>query len=127
MRPIARIGELFSSAWAALTGGLLAVWILVRSVNLAGFYAGSLLIDFPSPLALLISLPLWTLLRLVGYAGWTILAAEPMLIKNWSPGHLLQQHRRLLLISSTCVALGLILELILPGLWKSLAEILLRT
>ncbi|MEZ4713971.1 MAG: hypothetical protein R3A44_42700 [Caldilineaceae bacterium] len=126
-RPIGRIGELFLiGLGGALTGGLLAVWILVRSVNLAGFYAGSLLVDFPTPLAMLIGLPLWTLLRLAGYAGWAVLAAEPMLIKNWSPGHLLQRHRRLLLISSACVALGLILELTLPGLWKALAAALLR-
>ena len=125
-RPVGRIGELFLiTIGGALTAGLLAVWILVRSVNLAGFYLGSLLIDFPSLLALWIGLPLWTLLRLAGYAGWTVLAAEPLLVKNWSPGHLLQKRRRLLLISTACVALGLLLELVLPGLWIRLADGLL--
>lgn len=125
-RPVGRLGELFIILLGgALSGGLLAVWILVRSVNLAAFYLGSLLIDAPSLLALPVGLPVWTLLRLIGYAGFAALVAEPLLVKNWSPGHLLQTHRRMLLISSFSVALAFILELTLPGVWRLLAAPLL--
>jgi hypothetical protein len=69
---------------------------------------------------LIAGLPLWTLLRLAGYAGFVVLLAEPLFTGNWTLRHYLGERRTLLLASTALLVAGLLLELILPGAWRRL-------
>jgi hypothetical protein len=120
-QPAARLGELLGIIFGSLlTGGLLGVWFLVRAANLAAYGAGVLGHDSGLFFNSIAGLPLWTLLRLAGYAGFVVLLAEPLFSRNWSPAYYLASRRRLLLISVTLLGLGLLLEVVLPGAWRTL-------
>ncbi len=97
------------------TGGLIGAFFLVRAVNFAAFGMGGLLAADVSSLA---ALPIWTLIKLAGYAGLFVLLSRPLLIKDFSATTLFNQNRRLLLISAGLMIGGLLLELFLPGLWS---------
>lgn len=115
--PINRLIEILGIVLGSLlTAGLVGAWFLVRAVNLAGFGTGALLTSLDTPALILRIIPLWSLLRIAGYAGLVILLAEPLLANRWSLTHLLTQRRQLLWISLGLVVGGLLLELVLPGL-----------
>ena len=97
------------------TGGLIGAFFLVRAVNFAAFGMGGLL---AADVSLLAALPIWTLIKLAGYAGLFVHLSRPLLIKDLSATTLLGQHRRLLMISAGLLIGGLLLELFLPGLWS---------
>jgi hypothetical protein len=103
-----------------VTGGLLGVWFLVRATNLAAYGAGSLWQSSGIASNVLGGLPVWTLLRLAGYAAAIVLLAEPLLTSNWSLPYYLTKRRRLLLVSAILLGSGLLLELILPAAWRTL-------
>jgi hypothetical protein len=103
-----------------LTGGLVGVWFLVRAANLAAYGAGVLWYDSGQIINLFGGLPVWTLLRLAGYAGLVALLGAPLFSGNWSPRYYLTHHRRLVVASAGLLLLGLLLELILPGVWWTL-------
>jgi hypothetical protein len=120
-QPVARLIELAGVLLGSLvTGGLLGVWFLVRAANLAAYSAGALWQSSGFVGYLFAGLPLWTVLRLAGYASFVALLAEPLLTGRWSPGAHLQRRRNLLLIAAGLLLLGLLLELILPGLWRTI-------
>ncbi|RIK52381.1 MAG: hypothetical protein DCC57_09980 [Chloroflexi bacterium] len=115
--PIARLIEILGIILGSLlTAGLVGAWFLVRAVDLAGFGTGALLTSLDTPALILRVIPLWSLVRIAGYAGLVILLAEPLLANRWSLTHLLTQRRQLLWISLGLVVGGLLLELVLPGL-----------
>jgi hypothetical protein len=121
VQPATRLIELAGVLLGSLvTGGLLGVWFLVRAANLAAYSAGALWQDSGFVGHLFAGLPLWTLLRLAGYGGFVVLLAEPLFAGRWSPGYYWQHRRRLILSSATLLVLGLILELLLPSLWRTL-------
>ncbi len=97
------------------TGGLIGAFFLVRAVNFAAFGMGGLLAAKISNLA---ALPLWTLIKLAGYAGFFVLLSRPVLTGNFSPSAIVGPNRRLLIISAALLVVGLLLELVLPGLWS---------
>jgi hypothetical protein len=103
-----------------VSGGLVGLWFLMRAVNLVAYGAGALWQQTGSLTGLLAGLPLWSLLRLAGYAGFVILLAEPFFTGNWRLHHYWTERRRLLLASTLLLILGLLLELILPGVWRTL-------
>jgi hypothetical protein len=90
----------------------------VRAVDLAGFGAGTLLSTLETPGHYALALPLWSLVRIAGYAGWVVLCAEPLLTGVWSPRHYWSQRRQLILVAGGLVVAGLLLELLLPPLWS---------
>jgi len=102
------------------TGGLLGVWFLVRAVNLTGFSMGALIAPLGGFSHLLGALPLWTLVRLAGYAGAVIYLAEPLLTSNWSLRYYGNQRRQFLLVVVGLLCLGFLLEFLLPGVWRTL-------
>lgn len=121
MRPLARLLELIGVTIGSLfTLGLVGIWFLVRALNLAAFTMGSLMLAIGEAKAVIGALPLWSLIRITGYAGMVIVLAEPLLTSNWNPAFYLRERRRLLLISATLLVLGLLLELFLPNLWRTL-------
>lgn len=103
-----------------LTGGLVGVWFLVRAANLAAYGAGVLWYDSGQIINLFAGLPIWTVLRLSGYAGFVALLGTPLFSGNWSLRYYLNHHRRLVIVSVGLLLLGLVLELILPGVWRML-------
>jgi hypothetical protein len=123
VQPAMRLVEMFGIIFGSLlTGGLLGVWFLVRAANLAAYGAGALAHDSGLFFNSIAGLPLWTLLRLAGYAGLVALLAEPLFSRNWSPAYYLASRRRLLLGSASLLALGLLLEIALPGAWRTLFQ-----
>ncbi|MCC6166241.1 MAG: hypothetical protein IT329_03350 [Caldilineaceae bacterium] len=115
--PIARLIEILGIILGSLlTAGLVGAWFLVRAVNFAGFGTGALLASLDTPALILLVIPLWSLVRIAGYAGLVILLAEPLLANRSSISHILTHRRKLLMLSLGLVIAGLLLELILPGL-----------
>lgn len=121
--PLSRLVELLGVLVGSLvSGGLIGVWFLVKSVNLAGYSMGVLLISLKSSAALVLALPLWTLLRIAGYAGLITLLSQPVLNGNWQPLSYWRSQRRLIIIAGGLLLLGLLLELFLPDLWRLLGK-----
>jgi hypothetical protein len=98
------------------TAGLIGIWVLVRVINQAAYGTGILLTSLQTSWHAFLVIPYWTLLRAAGYAGIIVLCAEPLLTYNWSPSYYWQNHRKLILVSLALVVLGLVLELLLPGI-----------
>jgi hypothetical protein len=105
-----------------LTGGFLGVWLLIRGANLAGYAAGAFWQDSHSLATVFAGLAPWVLLRLAGYMGFVALLAEPLLTSNWSLRYYLSERRQPLRISTAMLLVGLLLELLLPGLWRTLLQ-----
>jgi len=97
------------------TGGLIGAFFIVRAVNFAAFGMGGLL---AAGTGIVAALPIWTLIKVAGYAGTFILFSRPLLTGNFSPSTLLSQNRRLLMVSLGLIGGGLLLEYFLPGLWS---------
>lgn len=120
LQPVARIVELLGIVIGSLlSGGLIGIWFLMRSVNLAGYSTGIALAASSGFLALF-AFPIWTLCRVIGYAGLVALLGEPLLRGAWSPTFYWRNRRRLLLTAVALVVIGLLLELFLPDLWRSI-------
>jgi len=123
VQPFNRVVELIGVLVGSLiSGGLIGVWFLTRATNLAGFGVGSLLIPLQGATSLVAALPIWTLVRLAGYGGLIALLAEPLLTGHWALGYYWQERRPLLLWAVGLVALGLLLEAILPSFWRTLFQ-----
>jgi hypothetical protein len=121
--PVSRLVEVVGVlVGSLLTGGLLGVWLLIRSANFAGYAAGAFWQDSNSLATVLAGLAPWVLVRLAGYAGFVALLAEPLLTSNWSLRYYLDERRHLVRISTALLLVGLLLELLLPGLWRTLLQ-----
>lgn len=101
-----------------ISGGVIGIWFLVKSVNLAGYTMGVWLVAIGSGVGLILALPLWTLLRIGGYAGLVALLGEPLLTGNWQLPYYWHTRRRLLIRAGALLLMGLALELFLPALWQ---------
>ena len=116
---LSRLGEISGiSLGSLLSAGLVGLWFLIRALNQFGYAAGRLALEPP----LWPALGLWASWRLItfaGYAGFITLLAQPLLNNNWNPNFYLSQHGRLIRMSALLMALGLLLELTLPGLWRT--------
>jgi hypothetical protein len=98
------------------TAGIAGLWFVVRILNQAAYGTGILLTTLEQPNYLLLVIPYWTFVRVAGYAGLVVLCAIPLLTYQWSPMYYWRNHRRLVVWSLGLLALGLLLELFLPGL-----------
>lgn len=97
------------------TGGLIGAFFLVRAVNFAGYAMGGLL---AAEVNIFVALPIWTLIKLAGYAGLFVTLSRPLLTGDLSAAALLGPHRRQLALSAGLMVAGFLLELTLPGLWS---------
>lgn len=121
--PLARLIELLGILLGSLVSvGLLGIWFLVKSVNLAAYNMGVLLVAMESAVGLLLALPIWSLLRIGGYAGLVILLSEPGITGIWNPRHYWRTRQRLIIIAGGLLLGGLLLELFLPDLWRLLGR-----
>ena len=117
--PITRVAELVGVFLGSfITGGLIGNWFLVRVVNLTAFTAAVLVHPRNGPASLVFGVPLWSLLRISGFAGLNVILAEALLLNHWSPTYYWRTHRRLLLWSTTLVVAGVLLELLLAPYWN---------
>lgn len=124
VQPLSRLIEVLGVLTGSLiSGGLIGIWFLVKSVNLAAYGMGALVVALKSPASLLIALPLWSLLRIAGYAGLITIFSEPLLTNNWQPHFYWRNHRRLLVAAGLLLLLGLLSELFLPDLWRMLGKV----
>lgn len=108
-----------------VTAGLIGVWLLVRAVNLAGFYAGSVVNAVGSFGGILPGLPIWTVLRILSYICFISICAEPITTGNWSISHYLYnaefpQRRGILMAAIFLLLASIVLELILPNIWRTM-------
>lgn len=118
--PLARLIELLGILGGSLiSGGLIGIWFLVKSVNLAAYSMGAVVVALQSAAGLLLALPLWSLIRIAGYAGLVALLSEPGLTGNWQPQFYWRTRRRLIIRASALLLGGLLLELFLPDLWRT--------
>ena len=118
-QPVARVIELLGIlVGSVISGGLIGLWFLVKSVNLAAYGMGIWLLAIGRGIGLLLALPLWTLFRLGGYAGFVALLGEPLLTGNWQLPYYWHTRRGLALRAGALLLIGLLLELFLPNLWR---------
>ncbi|MBX3015759.1 MAG: hypothetical protein KF832_29840 [Caldilineaceae bacterium] len=121
-QPLARMLELLGVILGSLvSGGLIGVWFLVKSVNLAGYSMGTLLVAFNNLPGIILALPLWTLCRIAGYAGLVLLLSQPALNGNWQLAAYWRTQRWLITPTFALLLIGLLLELFLPDLWRLMA------
>lgn len=119
--PLTRLGEVAGIVLGSLaTVGLVGGWFLVKGVNLLAYGAGSLWRGLDAPLGILLGLAPWRLAQLAGYTGLFVLLIQPLLLNNWNPAYYLANQRRLIVVSLALLLGGLLAELFLPGLWRSL-------
>jgi len=124
-QPLTRLGAFFGMTLGSYaTGGLIGFWLLVQAANLAGFTFGSLAATFGGPLGFLVSLPVWSLVRIAAYGGLVVPLAEPLLIGDWSLRSAWQRRRKMLAVSLALLLLSVTLELVMPPLWQQIATAL---
>ena len=115
--PGARLVELFGVLLGSLfSAGLVGLWFLMRAVNQFAYAVGRLSMEGPP--GLLLGLMPWRLSIIAGYAGFVVLLAQPLLNNAWNPAFYITRQRRLITVSIALVALGLLLEVTLPGVWR---------
>ncbi len=115
--PGARLAEFFGTLLGSLlSAGLIGLWFLVRAVNQFGYGIGRLAVEGPP--GFILGLMPWRLATLAGYAGLVVMLAQPLLTNNWNPAHYFSRQRRLATVSAILIVLGLILEFVLPDLWR---------
>lgn len=117
-QPFASLLEIAGVTLGALvSGGVVGVWFLVRMANLAAFSAGHLLGILGSPLWIVVALPIWSVLQLIGASGLVAVCAEALLADRFALGAWLARRRRALLVSGAIFAAGLMAEWLLPAFW----------
>ena len=119
-QPLASLAEVIGLVLGGLlTGGLVGAWFLMKLANLAAFSAASLLLTLPNPLLIVVALPIWSILQVIGGGGLLAVLAEPLASGSFGSGlrELGRSRRRPLLIFGGLLALGLLLELLLPPFW----------
>ncbi len=116
VEPIRRVVELAAvSIGSVVSAGLVGVWVTVSQTNRAAYGMGVLLRSLVNGGDAFFTVPLWSLVRIAGYAGLVVLLAEPLLTYTWSPSVYWRTRRRLILVAVTLIVAGLLLELLLPG------------
>ena len=105
-----------ATAGSLLTGGFLGYWTVVKLTALAAYGAA---VAWESGAGLGGLLP-WQLLRIAGYCGLVVITAQALWAGIWSPGALRRAHRRLLPVSVALLGAALLLEVLLPSLWRSM-------
>jgi hypothetical protein len=70
-----------------------------------------------SPIWIVVTLPIWSLLQLVGAGGLVVLFAEPLLVDRFGLAKWFRRRHRELIIFGAIYAVGLLAELLLPTFW----------
>ena len=105
-----------------VSAGGIGNWFLMRLVNQTGFGIGIIWGAIEGRGGLLLAIPLWTVLRIAGLAGFVILFSTPLLSGQWSPHYYWKTMRSLILSSAILLILGILLGMFGPTLWQSLID-----
>ena len=119
-QPLASIVEILGIVLGSLlTAGFVGAWFLMKVANLAAFGAATLALTLQSPLLVVVALPLWSILQVIGGGGLLVLLAEPLASGRFGAGlREFGRGRRLpLLVFGGMFVLGILLELALPPFW----------
>ncbi len=119
-QPVASVLEIAGILLGSLlTWGLVGAWFLMRLANLAAFSAGSLLLTLQNPFLIFVTLPLWSILQIVGGGALVVLLAEPLIRGNFMAGlrRLVGERRTLLMLFGAIFVIGILLEIALPAVW----------
>lgn len=119
-QPVAGVVEILGVLLGSLlTGGVVGAWFLMKVANLAAFSAASLLLTLPSPLLIVVALPVWSILQVIGGGGLLVLLAEPLASGQLGAGlrELGKGRRPPLLLFGGLFVLGLLLEIVLAPFW----------
>lgn len=119
-QPLASLAEIAGIVLGSLlSAGLVGAWFLLKLANLAAFSAASLLLTLENPLLIVVALPVWSILQVIGGGGLLALLAEPLASGRLGAGiaELGKSRRRPLLFFGGLFSLGLLLELLLPPFW----------
>ena len=117
--PGSRLVDLFGVLLGSLlSAGLVGIWFLMRAVNQFAYAVGRLAMEGPA--GLFLGLMPWRLSMIAGYAGFVVLLAQPLLNNTWNPAFYVTRQRRLITVSIALVAVGLLLEVSLPGVWRTI-------
>lgn len=103
---------------STISGGLIGIAFLVRSVNLYAFGAATAWMTSGSVWGLLAALEPWWLLRIGAYVGLIATCALPGYTGKWSSSQWQPAERWLLINSFILLVVALSLEFILPGIWS---------
>lgn len=118
--PVWRVVETLGvTIGSTLSGGILGVWLLVRSVNLYAFGAATALAATGSVWGMVAALEPWWLLRIVAYAGIVATFALPGYTGRWTPAGWSLGERRLFWTSLGLLVAALLLEVLLPDIWAA--------
>lgn len=102
---------------STISGGLIGIGFLVRSVNLYAFGAGTAWTSSGSVWTLLASLEPWWLLRIIAYIGLIATCALPGYTGKWNPATWQPSERWLLIYSLLLLVISFSLEIALSGFW----------
>jgi hypothetical protein len=110
----------------ALTGGVGGLLLLTLALDRFNFTVASLLSVAENPvLAAVAAWPLWMIVRLVGYLIVGAVLAEPVANLDLRPAYLaawLQARRRLLLTGLAIILLGVIMQVLLAPLYRTILQ-----
>jgi len=117
-QPVPSLLEIIGVTLGTLvSGGVIGLWYVVRMANLAAFSAGHLLSILGNPLLIVVALPIWSILQLIGAGGWVVVGAEPLLVDRFALGAWLRRRWRPLLVFGALYTAGLLAEWLLPAIW----------
>jgi hypothetical protein len=120
-QPLLRVVELLGVVvGTALTGGLLGIWFLLRSLNLYAFGAGMVLATSESAAVLLAALEPWWLLRLIAYILLIAALAMPGFTGEYSPAAWPARRRKALWWGLALLGAALLIEPLLATPWARL-------
>lgn len=117
-QPLASLAEIVGVTFGSLvTGGVVGFWFLVRMANLTAFDAGHLLGILGNPFLIVVALPIWSILQVVGAGGLVVVCSELLLTDRFAVGKWLGRRLRLFAVFGAVYVAGLLAELILPPFW----------
>lgn len=119
-QPINRLIELFGiTVGSALSGGLIGIWSVVRTVDLAAFSAAGFLLTPGTLAGLLVGLAPWTVLHIAGAVTLIAVLAQMLWTNTWSPRIYLTDYRRPLAVGVLLLLAAVLAEFALSPLWRA--------
>ena len=102
------------------TAGLVGYWFVFQQLNHLGYSLGLVWSATGGMGGLLLAIPWWGLLQVVGLTGLVILLSEPLLRHSWSVRRYWNDRKALILGSLILLIIGLLCSVFMPPIWQEL-------